>query len=78
MGNPLLSDPNAVNGGVPYRIKKGEPLTPKELQLGSRTAAGNVSKSPSSLRDGIIGPPDGLRPRQVLKKPDWLRKVELR
>jgi S-DNA-T family DNA segregation ATPase FtsK/SpoIIIE len=24
-------------------------------------------------RDGIIGPPDGSKPREVLKRPDWLR-----
>jgi S-DNA-T family DNA segregation ATPase FtsK/SpoIIIE len=27
-------------------------------------------------RDGIIGPPDGSRPRDVLKRPDWLRETE--
>jgi DNA segregation ATPase FtsK/SpoIIIE, S-DNA-T family len=27
-------------------------------------------------RDGIIGPPDGSRPREVLKKPEWLDEVE--
>ncbi len=27
-------------------------------------------------RDGIIGPPDGSRPREVLKPPSWLREVE--
>ena len=27
-------------------------------------------------RDGIIGPPDGSKPREVLKKPDWLREVQ--
>jgi S-DNA-T family DNA segregation ATPase FtsK/SpoIIIE len=27
-------------------------------------------------RDGIIGPPDGSRPRVVLKRPDWLRELE--
>ncbi|MEO8096737.1 MAG: DNA translocase FtsK [Acidobacteriota bacterium] len=27
-------------------------------------------------RDGIIGPPDGSRPRDVLKTPDWLHEVE--
>jgi len=27
-------------------------------------------------RDGIIGPPDGSRPRDVLKRPDWLEEVE--
>jgi S-DNA-T family DNA segregation ATPase FtsK/SpoIIIE len=27
-------------------------------------------------REGIIGPPDGSRPREVLKRPDWLHEVE--
>jgi S-DNA-T family DNA segregation ATPase FtsK/SpoIIIE len=29
-------------------------------------------------RDGIIGAPDGSKPREVLKRPDWLREVEVR
>jgi S-DNA-T family DNA segregation ATPase FtsK/SpoIIIE len=28
-------------------------------------------------RDGIIGPPDGSRPRDVLKRPDWLQEIQL-
>jgi len=27
-------------------------------------------------KDGIIGPPDGSRPREVLKRPDWIAEVE--
>jgi len=27
-------------------------------------------------REGIIGPPDGSRPREVLKRPDWLAEVD--
>ncbi len=27
-------------------------------------------------RDGIIGPPDGSKPREVLKRPDWMRETE--
>jgi S-DNA-T family DNA segregation ATPase FtsK/SpoIIIE len=27
-------------------------------------------------RDGIIGPPDGSKPREVLKRSDWIREVE--
>jgi S-DNA-T family DNA segregation ATPase FtsK/SpoIIIE len=29
-------------------------------------------------RDGIIGPPDGSKPREVLKRPDWLQELETR
>jgi len=29
-------------------------------------------------KDGIIGPPDGSKPREVLKRPDWLSEVEMR
>jgi S-DNA-T family DNA segregation ATPase FtsK/SpoIIIE len=27
-------------------------------------------------QDGIVGEPDGPKPREVLKKPDWLSEVE--
>jgi S-DNA-T family DNA segregation ATPase FtsK/SpoIIIE len=27
-------------------------------------------------RDGVIGPPDGSKPREVLKRPDWLKEVD--
>lgn len=27
-------------------------------------------------RDGIIGAPDGSKPREVLKRPGWLDEVE--
>ena len=27
-------------------------------------------------REGIIGPPDGSRPREVLKRPDWLEEID--
>jgi S-DNA-T family DNA segregation ATPase FtsK/SpoIIIE len=29
-------------------------------------------------RDGVIGPPDGSKPREVLKRPDWLSEVEVK
>jgi S-DNA-T family DNA segregation ATPase FtsK/SpoIIIE len=27
-------------------------------------------------REGIIGPPDGSKPREVLKRPDWLAEID--
>lgn len=41
----------------------------RRLRLGYGRAARILDKM---HHDGIIGPPDGPRPRDVLKKPDWL------
>ena len=27
-------------------------------------------------KDGIVGPPDGTKPREVLKKKDWMREID--
>ncbi len=27
-------------------------------------------------RDGIVGPADGPKPREILKRPDWLDEVD--
>ena len=45
----------------------------RRLRLGYGRAARILDMM---YRDGIIGPPDGSKPREVLKRPDWLREVE--
>ncbi|HYO82411.1 MAG TPA: DNA translocase FtsK [Bryobacteraceae bacterium] len=45
----------------------------RRLRLGYGRAARMLDMM---QRDGIIGPPDGPRPREVLKRPDWLQEVE--
>jgi S-DNA-T family DNA segregation ATPase FtsK/SpoIIIE len=45
----------------------------RRLRLGYGRAARILDMM---YRDGIIGPPDGSRPREVLKRPDWLAEVE--
>jgi len=45
----------------------------RHLRLGYGRAARILD---TMQRDGIIGPPDGSKPREVLKRPDWLREVE--
>ncbi|MSV34818.1 MAG: DNA translocase FtsK [Bryobacterales bacterium] len=45
----------------------------RRLRLGYGRAARILD---AMQRDGIIGPPDGSRPREVLKSPDWLAEVE--
>ncbi|MGO9257321.1 MAG: DNA translocase FtsK [Bryobacteraceae bacterium] len=45
----------------------------RHLRLGYGRAARILD---TMQRDGIIGPPDGSKPRDVLKRPDWLREVE--
>jgi DNA segregation ATPase FtsK/SpoIIIE, S-DNA-T family len=45
----------------------------RRLRLGYGRAARILDMM---YRDGIIGPPDGSRPREVLKRPDWLDEVD--
>ncbi|MCU1239211.1 MAG: translocase FtsK [Candidatus Solibacter sp.] len=47
----------------------------RHLRLGYGRAARILD---TMQRDGIIGPPDGSKPREVLKRPDWLHEVEVR
>ena len=45
----------------------------RRLRLGYGRAARILDMM---YRDGVIGPPDGSKPREVLKRPDWLREVD--
>jgi S-DNA-T family DNA segregation ATPase FtsK/SpoIIIE len=45
----------------------------RRLRLGYGRAARILDKM---HRDGIIGPPDGPRPRDVLRRPDWLDDIK--
>jgi S-DNA-T family DNA segregation ATPase FtsK/SpoIIIE len=45
----------------------------RRLRLGYGRAARILDMM---FRDGIIGPPDGSKPREVLKRPDWMHEVD--
>jgi S-DNA-T family DNA segregation ATPase FtsK/SpoIIIE len=45
----------------------------RRLRLGYGRAARILDMM---YRDGVIGPPDGSKPREVLKRPEWLREVD--
>ena len=45
----------------------------RRLRLGYGRAARILDMM---YRDGVIGPPDGSKPRELLKRPDWLREVD--
>lgn len=53
--------------------KASTSILQRRLRLGYGRAARILDHM---QRDGIIGPPDGSRPRDVLKRPDWLEEVE--
>ena len=53
--------------------KASTSILQRRLRLGYGRAARMLDMM---QRDGIIGPPDGSRPREVLKRPDWLTEVE--
>ena len=53
--------------------KASTSILQRRLRLGYGRAARILDMM---QRDGIIGPPDGSRPREVLKRPDWLDELE--
>ena len=55
--------------------KASTSILQRRLKLGYGRAARILDMM---QRDGVIGPPDGPRPREVLKRPDWLHEVETR
>lgn len=55
--------------------KASTSLLQRRLRLGYGRAASILD---AMERDGVIGPSDGSRPREVLKSPDWLAETENR
>ena len=53
--------------------KASTSILQRRLRLGYGRAARILDMM---QHEGIIGPPDGSRPREVLKRPDWLDQVE--
>ena len=53
--------------------KASTSILQRRLRLGYGRAARILDMM---QRDGLIGPPDGSKPREVLKRPDWLHEVE--
>ena len=53
--------------------KASTSLLQRRLRLGYGRAARLIDMM---QRDGIVGSPDGPRPREVLKRPDWLEQVD--
>lgn len=69
-----LADP-MYKDAVQLVLELGKAST-STLQRRLRLGYGRAARILDAMeRDGIIGPPDGSRPREVLKRPDWLDEV---
>jgi S-DNA-T family DNA segregation ATPase FtsK/SpoIIIE len=53
--------------------KASTSLLQRRLRLGYGRAARLIDMME---KDGIVSAPDGSRPREVLKPPDWLRELD--
>ncbi len=53
--------------------KASTSLLQRRLRIGYGRAAHLIDLME---RDGIVGPADGPKPREILKRPDWLNEVE--
>ena len=68
--DPMFED--AVRVVVEYG-KASTSLLQRRLRIGYGRAAHLIDLM---HKDGIVGPADGPRPREVLKRPDWVSEVE--
>lgn len=74
-GTPVEQDP-VYQEAVRVVVEMGKAST-SILQRRLRLGYGRAARILDVMqKDGIIGPPDGSRPRDVLKRPDWLDEVE--
>jgi S-DNA-T family DNA segregation ATPase FtsK/SpoIIIE len=78
-GEPSDEDQDpAYEDAVRLVLQMGKAST-STLQRHLRLGYGRAARILDCMqRDGIIGPPDGSKPREVLKRPDWLHEVEVR
>jgi S-DNA-T family DNA segregation ATPase FtsK/SpoIIIE len=69
-------DDPAYQDAVRVVLEMGKAST-STLQRRLRLGYGRAARILDMMqREGIIGPPDGSKPREVLKRPDWLEEVE--
>ncbi|HEY1337161.1 MAG TPA: DNA translocase FtsK [Bryobacteraceae bacterium] len=78
-GDPMSEEQDPMyEDAVRLVLQMGKAST-STLQRHLRLGYGRAARILDMMqRDGIIGPPDGSKPREVLKRPDWLREVEAR
>jgi len=70
------ADDPAYEDAVRVVVEMGKAST-STLQRRLRLGYGRAARLLDVMqREGIIGPPDGSKPREVLKVPDWLHEVE--
>lgn len=73
--SPGLDDP-MYQEAVKVVLEIGKAST-STLQRRLRLGYGRAARILDAMeKDGIVGPQDGSRPREVLKRPDWLAEVE--
>jgi len=74
--DPDFDDP-MYKDAVQLVLELGKAST-STLQRRLRLGYGRAARILDAMeRDGIIGPPDGSRPRDVLRRPDWLDEPDL-
>jgi S-DNA-T family DNA segregation ATPase FtsK/SpoIIIE len=72
---PGLDDP-MYEDAIRCVLEMGKAST-STLQRRLRLGYGRAARIIDAMeKDGIVGPADGSRPRDILKAPDWLREVE--
>ena len=71
--NPKCSNSRRCLEIIREEGKASTSLLQRRLRIGYGRAAHLIDLME---RDGIVGPADGSRPREILKPPGWLNEVE--
>jgi hypothetical protein len=70
-------EPWLSSAGIRSGIRWAQDVAATDFAAAAALGYGRAARILDMMqKDGIIGPPDGSKPREVLKRPDWVWEVE--
>ena len=64
---------NADTADIRRKVERGDLELQRRLRIGYGRAAHLIDMM---YNDGLVGPADGSKPREILKSPNWISEVD--